>query len=269
MTESSDIFTRRFLDSAGNFFLTTRTASWIITIKETELHPLYFFAQSRPIEIHSGGLDEAVVIPATGQSPQLRLLDIEEIRRYGIENCGILDNVIDVRVDGVTVCRIVIQEAEPVPERYRLLFRNSYGVWEIMEIIGSLTVNDSTDDAAEESEYSRYDGATDSFTRCRIRSGVARILTVPTGPKRRDEIPMVMDMLRSTEVYLLDYAPDRIKVIPSAEEIIYPHDPVAPVSFNLHLTLCDRDAVITPEYIDGSESRRPGIFSPEFSEQFN
>ena len=268
MAEQSDIFSRRFLNPTGNFFLTTRTASWIIPIKETELHPLYFFAQPRPVEIYSGGLDEAVVIPATGQ-PQLCILDIEEIRRYGIENCGILDNVIDLRVDGVTVCRIVIVQDDPAPERYRLLFRNSYGVWEIMSVVGALMVADGADDDAENASYSSYDSVSDTFCRCRTRYGSSRSLTVETGTMRRDEIPLMMDMLRSPDVYLLDYAPERIKVIPSAEELSYPHDPVAPVSFNLNLTLCDKDTGMAPEYVDGSESRPPGIFSPQFSNQFN
>ena len=37
-----DPFTHRFLNPAANFFLTSRTGSWRIVVRETELYPLYF-----------------------------------------------------------------------------------------------------------------------------------------------------------------------------------------------------------------------------------
>ena len=78
-----------------------------------------------------------------------------------------------------------------------------------------------------------------------------------------------MDMLGSDEVYLLDLTGLPVRVIPSAEEFVYKQRPEAPQSFTLTLELADSETNILQEIIDGSEARKPRVFSKQFSKQFN
>ena len=87
--------------------------------------------------------------------------------------------------------------------------------------------------------------------------------------KRPDEVRFLMDMIGSEEVYLLDLTPTPLKVIPSVEEFTYKPRPDTPEKFTLKLEIADSETNIMQEIIDGSEGRKPRVFSKQFSKQFN
>lgn len=265
---SHDIFTDRFCAVDTNCFLTTRTAGWRILMKETELYPLYC--------ISDRGADWfQFVEKATGQSWEvddiergIYALDVEALRRYFFDEFGVLANSFDIYHRNKYACRLVIEQADPSRERYRLKFRNSLGVFEIIEITGEMSITPQWEDA-EEAIFKRYDSMTDDYISARDRIERKQKITVETGTKRPDETRFLMDMLGSDEVYLLDLAGLPVRVIPSAEEFIYKQRPESPQSFTLTLELADTETNILQEIIDGSEARKPRVFSKQFSKQFN
>lgn len=263
-----DIFTERFCAAGTNCFLTTRTAGWRIFMKETELYPLYYI---------NDGWDDVLqfVEKATGLSwtidlldPGIYALDIEELRLHFFEEHEVLANNFDIYHRGKFACRLVIEQADPSRERYRLKFRNSLGVFEIIEITGEMSITPQWEDA-EEAIFKRYDEATDDYISYRDRIGRKQKISVQTGIKRPDETRFLMDMLASDEVYLLDLTGLPVRVIPSAEEFIYMPRPESPQSFAIMLELADTETNILQEIIDGSEARKPRVFSKQFSKQFN
>lgn len=263
-----DIFTERFCAAGTNCFLTTRTAGWRIFMKETELYPLYYI---------NDGWDDVLqfVEKATGLSwtvdlldPGIYALDIEALRLHFFEEHEVLANNFDIYHRGKFACRLVIEQADPSRERYRLKFRNSLGVFEIIEITGEMSITPQWEDA-EEAIFKRYDEATDDYISCRDRIERKQTISVKTGLKRPDETRFLMDMLASDEVYLLDLTGLPVRVIPSAEEFVYMPRPESPQSFAITLELADTETNILQEIIDGSEARKPRVFSKQFSKQFN
>lgn len=263
-----DVFQERFFNPKGNFFLTTRTASWRIVMKETELYPLYFLP-------HRTGDIIRIIERATGSVYEndsfdegVAVLDVAALRRYFAEQERVLSSVFDVYYNSHFSCRIVVERCDPMRERYRLKFRNSLGVFEIIELTGELSITPEYADA-DESQFKRYDAITTEFYTDRERVERKQTISVETGVKRPDEIRFLMDMLGSEEVYLLDLTPLPVKVIPSAEELTYHPRPESPQKFTLKLEISSSEENIMQEIIDGSENRKPRIFSKQFSKQFN
>lgn len=263
-----DVFQERFFNPKGNFFLTTRTASWRIVMKETELYPLYFLP-------HRTGDIISIIERATGSVYEndsfdegVAVLDVAALRRYFAEQERVLSSVFDVYYNSHFSCRIVVERCDPMRERYRLKFRNSLGVFEIIELTGELSITPEYADA-DESQFKRYDAITTEFYTDRERVERKQTISVETGVKRPDEIRFLMDMLGSEEVYLLDLTPLPVKVIPSAEELTYHPRPESPQKFTIKLEISSSEENIMQEIIDGSESHKPRIFSKQFSKQFN
>ncbi len=263
----TDVFQERFFNPKGNFFLTTRTSSWRIVIKESELSPLYFLPRQendmiRIVECATGStfendsLDEGVAV-----------LDVAALRRYFIEKEDVLASVFDVYYNSNFSCRIVVERCDPSRERYRIKFRNSLGVFEIIELTGELVISPEYPDA-DDAKFSRYDVGMAEFYTDRERVERKQHITVETGVKSPDEICFLMDMLGSEEVYLLDLSPFPVKVIPSVEELTYRPRPESPQNFTLKLEIASSEESIMQDIFHGSESRKPRIFSKQFSGEF-
>ena len=261
-----DIFTERFLNPANNFFLTTRTAGWRIVIKETELYPLYFiFDRPRILQVRE---------LATGASQMFRLgsdifaLDLAALRRYFVIVDRVFPSMFDVYVDSNFSCRIVIEKARQVKNRYRLKYRSSFGVPEIVELTGDLTFSpsfESSDDFSY-SAPSAFDGKLKNY---RMRQPMSLKGSISTGPKRADEIRMILDAVASPEAWLLDYAAHPVRVLLSLESTEIAARPEAPQELKLGFELQNEETNISPDISDPAAGRKPRVFSKQFNKVFN
>lgn len=267
----TDAFEARFLNNANNFFMTTRTAGWRIVMKETELYPLYFislekFLYMTVVERTTG----KTLIQEGEQGRGIFALDIDALRKQFFDEYGVLSNSFDIYKGDPSQysCSIVIERSDPARERYRLKFRNSLGVFEIIELAGELAITPDYA-AADEARFSRYDAETDDFTADRERITRPQSLTIETGVMRADTVRFLMDMIGSEEVYLLDLSELPVKVIPSIEELKYKPRPETPQKFTVKLQMAEDETNIMQDIIDGTEGRKPRVFSKQFSKQFN
>lgn len=262
----ADIFSRRLLASDCNFFMTTRSASWLVVMRETELYPLYFIRQQAANltvrcddgETMSWYLDTGVYA-----------LDIETLRRRWMDSKGTLPSVFDVLVDGRFACRIVVECAEVASQRYRLKYRNSFGVYEILEAVGSLEQGSSMGSDGEVEDYKVFDQVADDFTSQRDRVPLSRPLSVKLTMGSPDRCNSFMDMLSSEDVWLLDAFPVPLRVMPSVEDITIQLLPDKPQPVTLKLTPADDDCRFSGIVADGNEPRRPGLFNSTFTQQFD
>lgn len=268
LTTGQDAFTARFLNFKNNFFLTTRTAGWRVILKETELYPLYFLVSQQEEQITAIETITRTELTFDRLYPGVYALDINALRRRFMSENRVIPNVFDIYMAGVFSCRIVVERSDISKDRYRLKFRNSLGVFEIIELTGELSITPDYS-AAEEASFKRYDSITGDFYTDRERVERKQSITVETGVKRPDEVRFLMDMIGSDEVYLLDLTPFPLKVIPSVEEFTYKPRPDTPEKFTLKLEISDSEINIMQEIIDGSEGRKPRVFSKQFSKQFN
>lgn len=171
--QNSDIFTTRFLNPHCNRFLTSRTSGRIISIKETELYPLYFINDKWDclFEVYDllSGNSYREAISTKG----VYAFDVTNVRKRFFSKYGVISNVFDIKFDGIYSCRIVIEHAETAKERYRLKFRNSLGVFEILDLTGSMSVNVKPD-MEDDSIFNRYDPVYLDYTQQRERKELSR-----------------------------------------------------------------------------------------------
>lgn len=262
-----DPFSGRFCDTSGNFFLTTRNTGKYLVMKETELYPLYFILDNEGSTISFRTADGLYSYNLSDTSHGLYMLDIAALRWWLFDKMWVLSSVIDVFVDGSKACTIVVERTDPAPELYRLKFRNSLGVFEIVEMRGSLKVNVAEEESEDTggSAYQTYDMVTDSFFAARQRQQLQKSISIESGFKRPDEIRLLLDMIQSEEVYLLDFTDDAIRVIPSADSLTYQGRQTVPEKFTINMKVTVSDAGT----VRNDSETSPFIFSPQFTKEFN
>ena len=261
----TDIFSLKFLNESCNFFFTTRSNDWRITMRETELYPLCFIYPGHELKITELLTGQSLAVPGTTGS--LYALNLEAVRLKFFTDYGVLANLFDVYSGDTFALRIGIEQSPTVRERYRLRFLNSYGVYEVFSLEGEASVTPGMDED-EDAVFRRYDEITDDYYSDRIRTEIQEAVTIKTGFKRPQEIRFLLDLLSSDDVYLAGYGREEIKVIPSAEEFSYRVRPDAPQNVTLKLMFADKESNWTGE-ITESGYRKPRVHSKEFSKQFN
>lgn len=271
MAMGEDIFTAKILNPAGNFFLTTRTHSWFVSIPETELSPLYFFVE--PNEgIAVTGLLNGETIAENTLSPGIYALSVEMLRKWHFDNFGQIVNAFDIykvfRGIKIFACRIVIEQ-EPLAKDYLTLrFRNSFGVMERMFVAGTIKY-EFTHSGAEESRYNRYDRDVADFTKERTKIEVSKSILISTIVRSTDRVKFLLDLLSSEDVYIENADESLIKVIPSVESLIIPHKMDMPTPIDLKLETVEADKAIMADIISDEEFSRGRIHSRQFDNHFN
>lgn len=262
--ENTDAFDSRFLASTGNFFLTTRTSGWQILIPETELYPLFFLASSAftlVVQDAVSGYQRSISIIAGFWS-----LDINGMRRWFMEQHGVLPSVFNIIRAGKTACQIVVTRQEAAPERYRLKFRNSLGVFEVVSLKGALKIQPSLGD--EDSSYREFNQVTRQWAARRQRPVRTMVFTIESGICI-ESMRSMEDMVCSDEVYLLDLFDQPVRVIPTVENMSYDALTKQPERFGFKFELADEETMIMPEISGADSSKRPGLFSRQFDKHFN
>ena len=271
--ENSDVFTKKMLDYSGNFFFTSRTYGWTITMKETEIEPLAFIMP----EIVAGENGHIVIVEAVthetltveGTPDTFGALNIEAVRKYFFTEYGVLANIFDVMdpyYPSRVACRIAIEKAQESVERCAVRFLNSFGVYERIDLVGSATIQ--TAEAQEENTiFQAYDEFTDSFVKSRNRTEIGLSYKVKTGVKRGDELAFIQDMLASDSVYLV-LPGQEIKVIPMVEQNNRAYIQTTPESMEITFQPIENESNFTAVRTKYG-ARRPRIFTSVFSEQFN
>ncbi|WII06322.1 hypothetical protein [Bacteroides ovatus] len=261
----TDIFSLKFLNESCNFFFTTRSGDWRITMRETELYPLCFIYPEHELKITELLTGQSLAVPGTAGN--FYALNLEAVRLKFFTDYGVLANLFDVYSGDMFALRIGIEQSPTVRERYRLRFLNSYGTYEVFSLEGEASVTPGMDED-EDAVFRRYDEITDDYYSDRIRTEIQEAVTIKTGFKRPQEIRFLLDLLSSDDVYLAGYGREEIKVIPSAEEFSYRVRPDAPQNVTLKLMFADKESNWTGE-ITESGYRKPRVHSKEFSKQFN
>lgn len=261
----TDIFSLKFLNESCNFFFTTRSNDWRITMRETELYPLCFIYPEHELKITELLTGQSLAVPGTAGN--FYALNLEAVRLKFFTDYGVLANLFDVYSGETFALRIGIEQSPTVRERYWLRFLNSYGVYEVFSLEGEASVTPGMDED-EDAVFRRYDEITDDYYSDRIRTEIQEAVTIKTGFKRPQEIRFLLDLLSSDDVYLTGYGREEIKVIPSAEEFSYRVRPDAPQNVTLKLTFAEKESNWTGE-ITKSGYRKPRVHSKEFSKQFN
>lgn len=261
--EGSNIFTFKLLNAAGNFFMSTRSETRILTIRETELRPLLFIAPKATFTITAM---EGVVKEISGLTiGTCYALNLDALRRFFFDRDNILASQFIISTDEGLAVTIVILPAAIAKERYYLEFLNSYGAYECVDVTGKPTLDQ---DSGEEETYGKYDELVNDYIESRERVRTIDTIHVQTGFKTNKEFQFLLDMLSSDDIYLLGYEDREIKVNASADSLAIAKTMDQPQSLPITLRFADSERHFT-QALQGNDFNNPRIHTQEFSKEFN
>lgn len=255
--------TFKILNRNGNFFLTTRTQLDLISMRESEIYPLYFIHPGGVIRVEDSS-ENSVVLPM-GEARKVYALNLPMIRKQFLE-AGTLSNYFKIFVDDICACCVVLIPAVDVDDRYLVQFRNSYGAYERIEVTGTPTLESKYDNT--NAQYTGYDKNIHDFSSSTKKVKATKVIKVHTGYKTPEEINFINDLLSSDDVQLLTMNADVFKVLVSAQKVEQKLlQSVTPESIQLNIQFVDTEAYNTPGIIGNALANR--IFSIHFDQTFN
>lgn len=263
--EGTDIFESRFLKNTCNRFMSSRCSSWLFPIKETELMPLYFLdPEGGTIKITDPVYRKMIHF---SYDAGVSFLDIRKLRRLFVEKFGILPSLLDIYWGPVCGCRIAIERAEASKNRYILRYRNSFGVFEAIELTGEMNIKAGY--SGDDCSFSCYDPVTGDYSETRERAEREMTAEIGTGVKLNRELAPLLDMLASEEVWLSGLLEEPVRVIPETDDMDFMRRQDSPRSYKLQLRFIEKERFVTGDGGSGDTGQRPRrIFAEVFSRQF-
>lgn len=263
----TDVFASRFLSLNRNFLFTTRSSGETVVVRETELMPLYFLSE-QPESIVIKSMTHDLSTTLNIEAPGVYVINFEEIRREFFNSSGMIVNAFQIYREGEPACRVLISRSEASKNRYLLKFRNSFGVFEMLEVTGIGTFSGKIADE-DDSSYQEYLPATGIYSGRRERMAMEMAVDVESGVRSADEMRFLLDMIASDEVYLLGYSPAEVRVIPSVESLSMPVRFESPQSVKVKLMFADEESNIMPDISNASDFGHKRIFDNKFNSKFN
>ena len=261
--QNKSIFLLKLMNPEANFFLTTRTSGKLITLRETEIHPLSFiYPDGGVLKVVAGGVTTTLV----GVAGQPYALNLYRLRAKLFAENHVLASVFDIMIGDTKSCTIVLTPGSISRERYLLEFLNSYGAYERIEVTGTGSIKRESDE--DEKPFLSYDEIIDDYVESWERTSGRETMAVESGYRTPDELAHLIDMLSSDDVKILGIAGRNIRVSATAENLVRAARSTAPESIKLTLRFADSEqrysASLTEENF-GS----PRIHTKHFSQQFN
>lgn len=224
-----DMFSYRLKNPERSLLFTTRTNSPNIALRESELFPFVFLHPGKPITFVSSN-DNTITESSLPEGTPC-LMDLAYIRRLFLELYDELPAFITVQVDGADSSYITITRSRWSEDMCWLVFKNSLGGYECMEITGKGYYIPAL---SEENSYQQYtDLGTFSLRRERVE--VQNVISIHAGFKNQQELNFLMDLIATNRCYLI-YPDKRVmECIPSAENPKYAMRITEPTSLELKL----------------------------------
>ena len=258
---NTDIFGIRFLNNhtGRNPFFTTRSENVVFDVKETELAPLYFINTELNTKLSATNGRESVELGVINSG--IYAIDINAIRQLFFSGYGLLSNTFSIFKNDTCISTINIIAVAPSLESYRVKFRNSLGVFEILDLQGELSI---IIPAKKEDPYYIYDVFTGTYSAHQERESKELSLSIPVIVKTPEDFALIQEMTSSDEVYLLGLSGDAVRILPIPEEITYKKAFTEPLPAELKFIVSDAENTFYHYSLE--DLRR--VFSKEFSTQF-
>ena len=221
--KGNDIFAHRQPTPDDLFVLTTRTNGKEINLKETELHPFFYIHRGYPIRFKSdtGYQIEADSEDVSGTICAMNIKTVLQLSPPGTKR-------IEVSMGVPLSLAFNIHPGKLSEEKYLLKFKNSFGVFEILEVTGRAI---HTPEFSEENIYETLTDL-DFYEQRRRRVRTKEIIEVETGYLKRSEFPFVMDMIKSDEIYFIYSDENSFRCHVTADSVQYRHLMTVPTSIN-------------------------------------
>lgn len=241
--QGTDIFTAKFCNPRTNFLLSTRTNGSLITMRETEIGPLYCIGIGLPIVISDlHGHSYTLTPPADGK---IYAINLPEIRRiFFLE--GALASYFSISVRNKVIAVVIITPGNE--NSLILMFRNSLGMYEKIELSGVINIQP---EIKKQDIVLKYDYLTNDFSKTTERSGYTPVLSVESGYKTNEELGFIQEFLLSDDIYLVN-GDELIRVMVSSTKMKYKRPMTDPTSIEIKITFCEDEqyGLTVAEYIN-------------------
>jgi hypothetical protein len=247
---STNIFDCKLLDYSQQFFLTTRTFGRHLSIRESEIGPVYFFMTGSAITVISE-YGRILVIPspsgAAADDPYLCALHLDRIRKVFLLDYGELPAFLGIMTGGDFVFDITFTPAARTPNKYIIEFLNSFGVPDRMEITGKCVAKP---EFSNDGTYDRFDDLVDDFIEQNERVNMREVIAAEFGYKTPEEFLFARDMFISGKRYLIDASGNRFEIRILSDSFSHELHPVHPGSIPFEIRFVDANSVFSPERDD-------------------
>lgn len=193
-----NMFTYRLDNPIYNPLFTTRTNSHHIALRETELYPMVFIHPGTPVSFVT--INGRIITQAAQMAGTICSIDFETVRQMFATLYGELPAYIVVQFGQEFSFDLTIKPAQISEERCQLLFRNSLGAFEVMEVTGK---SYDTPEFSEENLWNTLN-SDDYFEENRDRLTVRQKIEAETGFKLPDELNFIRDLIASDTIYCID-----------------------------------------------------------------
>lgn len=152
-----ELVTARLLSNSGNFILSTRSGSENVYVSENELGNIYLYnlpSGNRTVIVKNGSTTLATYTFASGH--QIMDIDLASLRKSKAA-AGYLYSSFDFYSNNTFAFRIIVTQSFDSP--YRLIFRNSFGVYDIIQINGLIKYMPEFNDDIIFNEYDPFHNA--------------------------------------------------------------------------------------------------------------
>ncbi|MBF0649172.1 hypothetical protein IR083_10100 [Dysgonomonas sp. GY75] len=236
-----DIFSYRLTSSRRQFLFTTRTHDSEVRLRDTELYPFVFLNRNIPLSFVSPS-GNTIDINTAGFGP-VCVMDLVALRSAFNEQYGEIPDVIKVYASGNLAFSFIISPGKLAEEKYRLRFLNSLGAYELLEVTARAS---HTSEFGEEDLYNVMNGY-DFFEERKTRTPGREKIEVETGRRLRHEMPFILDMIKSEEVYFIWPSGQEFRCRVSTDAFKYRERITEPTSIPLTITeLTDERFALPP-----------------------
>lgn len=256
-----DIFSYRLGSHFEQFLFTTRTHAREIRIREAELYPFVFIHPGIDIEFKSGSGN--IIKTDVFTEGTICTMDIDAVRNEFKLLYDEVPNHINVCPAGELSFSFNILPEQDIEEKYLIRFRNSLGTYEQIEVTGRAIHNPTLND---ENLYNSLNDL-DFYVESRDRTLSRNTIEVETGYKTRAELPFVLDLIKSSEVYFLFPNGDSFRCHVTSDNIEFYHRMIVPTSIPLTVREVTDEEFYTP-VVDFSIASDTGIFDDTFDDTF-
>lgn len=257
-----DIFTYRLGSYFNQFLFTTRTHSKEIKLRETELYPFVFINPGLDFTFKSESGNSLSISPSI--SEKVCVLDIQALRERFQILFNETPNRFEVSLADDTCFIITIEPGQISEEKYLIRFRNSLGAYEVIEIVGKAI---HAPELADENKYSIFNNY-DFFEDRRERVSSKGVIEVETGFKHRRELPFIMDMIQSDEIYFIYPDESYFRCHVKTDQAKYRHKMVTPTSISLIISEVTDEVFVSPSLDRELLFSGSGIFDATFDDSF-
>lgn len=241
ISKNTNAFDYRFLNPLEQFIFTTRTDHYVIPISRKELGCIFFLSPTTDVYTVTNNFnsDERLLINNAARIARMVNLKLL-VEEWELASPAPVSEII-FRMNGANIFKYVIRD-EVFENSYLIQFKNSFGVYEFLEITGKAS---RTPEFGEDASYSEIDTELNDFRKNSKRVTVNDVFEVETGYKSTDELYFIGDLLQKSAAYFIDGS-NRQSCIVTSENYSHALKKTTPESIKLKIQLVDKEQYYTP-----------------------